>query len=241
VVPQSGYGRLKEFSGQPKESSTGNVCCFGAHTREPRSIREGCNRESSATIREVHHSNPDFRRPDRNRIQYARVFDRQTPLRERPLRRASGARRCPSLGARPILYSKCRIARYQRCSTILANREFMARPTLADGQVPVLLTPKNGTCPPFLFRQSASPRICSRCANCVTRRPAFSHQTNIVVQNPAGLRPATTNLPRSNSSSQFGQGSTSITSKLSTQNGKEFRCSSTRNEAPRHSPTRFKV
>src|SRR5260370_3416633 len=71
---------------------------------------------------------------------------------------------CPSLAARPILYSKCRMARYPRCSTIVVNREFMARLTLADGQVPVLLAPNNGTCPRFLFRHSASPRTFSRCA-----------------------------------------------------------------------------
>jgi hypothetical protein len=56
----------------------------------------------------------------------------------------------------PVLCSKYRIARYQLCSTILVNHKFMARPTLADGQVPVLLTPNNGTCPPFLVRHRAS-------------------------------------------------------------------------------------
>src|SRR6266481_8334510 len=73
------YDRAKEFPRKPHEPSTGHVRCFGAHSSEPYSLREGCECESIATMRYVYQPNPNSCRASRKRIQYARVLDPKAP------------------------------------------------------------------------------------------------------------------------------------------------------------------
>ena len=76
-LPWSIYGKRTEFSRQPKKLSTRHVRRFGAHSREPRSIREGCHRDGRAALRKVHQPNPNACGAARTRVQHTGILDRQ--------------------------------------------------------------------------------------------------------------------------------------------------------------------